>query len=385
VKVYIGGPQRIGGAIREMYAPGGKQAFDYHFMGEDVYLREFCVIACEPEQVPASQESERSIGRHLEGCRIGFDLGASDMKVSAVQDGKAVFATEMEWNPRVQTDPSYHKEKIRDALKLAREKLPRLDAIGGSSAGIYINNRPMIASLFRGIPKERFDEVRNMFLEIRSEMNVPLEVVNDGDVTALAGSMSLGVNGVLGIAMGSSEAAGYVTPQGNITNWLNELAFAPIDYNPAAPVEEWSGDRGCGASYLSQQCVFRLSAQAGIAIPDELSIAQRLKFVQDQLEAGHQGALSIWRSMAIYMGYAIAHYANFYDLEHVLILGRCTSGSGGQLILDGAKEVLRIEFPDLASKLQIHLPDEISRRVGQSIAAASLPEIEKKESANGTT
>src|SRR5690606_40378580 len=101
------------------------------------------------------------------------------------------------------------------ALKLAASKMRRVDAIGGSSAGVYIDNRPMIASLFRGIPRERFDEVRNMLLDIRREMGVPLEVVNDGEGTALAGSLSLGAKRILGIALGSSEGAGYVTGEGS--------------------------------------------------------------------------------------------------------------------------------------------------------------------------
>ncbi|MBN1148511.1 MAG: ROK family protein [Anaerolineales bacterium] len=375
-RVYVGGPPALGQAMRRIYSAQGERAFDYHFMGEDVYLRAFSVVACAPDEVPPDRESERSIGRHLDGCRIGFDLGASDLKVSAVVEGEAVFATEIEWNPRDQSDPGYHKSRVKAALQMALEKLPRLDAIGGSSAGVYIENRPMIASLFRGVPKQRFDEVRNMFLEIEAEMGVPLVIVNDGEVTALAGSMSLNVNAVLGIAMGSSEAGGYVTPQGNITNWLNELAFAPIDYNPHAPVDEWSGDRGCGASYLSQQCVFRLATRAGVDIPSELSKAQKLKFAQEELEAGNPGARDIWKSMGIYAGYAVAHYASFYELQHVLILGRCTSGSGGGIILEGANQALRGEFPELARKVTLHLPDELSRRVGQSIAAASLPEIQ---------
>jgi hypothetical protein len=77
--------------------------------------------------------------------------------------------------------------------------------------------------------------------------------------------------------------------------------------------------------------------------------------------------------MGVYLGYGLAHYADFYDIKHVLILGRCTSGRGGDLILEGAKEVLRTEFPELAECIHIQLPDEKSRRVGQSIAAASLP------------
>jgi predicted NBD/HSP70 family sugar kinase len=254
--------------------------------------------------------------------------------------------------------------------------MPRVDAIGGSSAGVYINNRPMVASLFRGIPDERFDDVRDMFLRIRAEMGgMPLEVINDGEVTALAGSMSLEDDSILGVAMGSSEAAGYVTPEGNITDWLNELAFAPVDYHPAASVDEWSQDRGVGALYFSQQAVFRLAPHAGIDIPQHVTDAEKLKSVQAKLEAGHAGAAKIWQSMGIYLGYTLAHYADFYALKHVLILGRCTSGSGGPIILDGANAVLKSEFPELADRINIQLPDEKSRRVGQSIAAASLPEI----------
>jgi predicted NBD/HSP70 family sugar kinase len=291
-------------------------------------------------------------------------------------DGNAIFSEEIVWEPRKQTDPRYHYGKIVDALKLAASKMPRVDAIGGSSAGVYVANRPMIASLFRGIPEDRFEEIRTMFLRIRREMgNIPLEVINDGEVTALAGSMSLEDDSILGVAMGSSEAAGYVTPEGNITDWLNELAFAPVDYQPDAPADEWSGDRGVGALYFSQQCVFRLAPRAGIAVPQGVTDAEKLKAVQVELEAGHAGAIDIWRSMGVYLGYGIAHYADFYALKHVLILGRCTSGSGGQIILDGANAVLKAEFPDLAARVNIQLPDEKSRRVGQSIAAASLPEI----------
>ena len=373
-RTYVGGPAALADHLRSVYSPTGARAFDCQFMGEDVYGQPFEVLACTPAEVPPARELGQPLGRHLEGCRIGFDLGASDRKVSAVIDGEAVFSEEVVWSPRLHSDPAYHYGEIMQALRTAASHLPRVDAIGGSSAGILVNNQVRIASLFRGIPKERYGEIRDVFLRIRAELGVPLEVANDGDVTALAGAMSLGENGVLGIALGSSEAAGYVNTEGNLLGWLNELAFAPVDYSPDAPVDEWSGDRGAGALYFSQQCVFRLSPAAGIELPVGVPDAERLKAVQDLLEAGHPGAQQIWETMGVYLGYAIAHYADFYEIRHLLLLGRCTSGRGGGLLLGGALGLLRREFPELAH-LQIQLPDERSRRVGQSIAAASLPPL----------
>jgi predicted NBD/HSP70 family sugar kinase len=374
--LYVGGSPKIAEYLKKTYNRDGAQKFDHHFMGEKVYEKEFSVVCCEVDEVPASRETGKLLGRNLQGHRIGFDLGASDRKVSAVVDGTPIFSEEVIWEPRKNSDPEYHYREIVAALKTAASKLPRVDAIGGSSAGIYIDNRPMVASLFRGIPEQKFPEIKNMFLRIREEMGVPLEVINDGDVTALAGSMSVEDNGILGIALGSSEAAGYVNMEGHIMGWLNELAFAPIDYSPNAPVEEWSGDQGCGASYFSQQCVFRLALRAGIEIPADVTDAEKLKFVQKKLQAGHEGAIQIWQSMGIYLGYGIAHYADFYDIKHVLILGRCTSGHGGDLLLEGAKKVFEVEFPELLTRIELHLPDEKIRRVGQSVAAASLPVIE---------
>ncbi len=373
--LYVGAPDRIGRHIRKAYSGNGERKFDFHFMGTQVYEREFCVVVCDADEVPASHETGKLLGRNLDGCRIGFDLGASDRKVSAVVDGNVVYSEEVIWQPRMNSDPAYHYSEVMAALKSAASKMPRVDAVGGSSAGIYVDNRPMVASLFRNVPKEKFGEIRDMFLHIRDEMGVPLEVINDGDVTALAGSMSIGDNGILGIALGSSEAAGYVNLEGRIMGWLNELAFAPIDYSPDAPVDEWSGDLGCGASYFSQQCVFRLAPKVGIEIPADVTDAEKLNFVQKKLEAGEPGALKIWQSMGVYLGYGIAHYAEFYDIQHVLILGRCTSGQGGDLLIEGAEQVLKIEFPDLLKKIELHLPDEKIRRVGQSVAAASLPAI----------
>jgi predicted NBD/HSP70 family sugar kinase len=373
-RVMVGGPMSIGDHLRKVYSAGGARTFDADFMG-GVYEHPFTVETCSPDDIPEASEGALQIGRHLEGCRIGFDLGATDRKVAAVIDGESVFSEEVVWDPRNAADPAYHFNEIMSGLKSAASHMPRVDAIGGSSAGVYINNRPRVASLFRGIPKELFDaKTTRLFLDLQQAWGgIPFVVVNDGEVTALAGSMSLNDNSVLGIALGSSQAGGYVTPTGGISTWLDELAFVPVDYDPQAPVDEWSGDPGVGAQYFSQQAVFRLAPVAGIQLDPKMGPADQLKAVQALLSNGDECARKIFETIGVYVGYGVAHYADFYELRHVLILGRVTSGDGGSIVLDKAQEVLRAEFPELAEKIELHLPDEKTRRVGQAVAAASLP------------
>jgi predicted NBD/HSP70 family sugar kinase len=297
--------------------------------------------------------------------------------VAAVIDGEVVFSDETVWDPYYKPDPQYHFDGIMDSLKKAAAHLPRVDAIGGSAAGVYVNNRVKAGSLFRGVPEDVFNaRVKDLFLDIRRAWkDVPFEVVNDGEVTALAGSMSLKANAILGIALGTSTAAGYVTPDGNITSWLNELAFVPVDYNPAAAADEWSGDYGVGAQYFSQQCAARLMPAAGIDSPADMPLPERLKQVQALMLDGDYRAKKIYQTIGTYVGYGVAHFAAFYDLRHVLILGRVTSGPGGDDIIEGARDVLNVEFPDLAGQIAFHVPDEHDKRHGQAIAAASLPAL----------
>ena len=394
-KIIIGGYQPMVEMIRSLYSPIGKRHKDYELIGEKVYDGELQVEGCSLDDLPADSVSSFPLGRHLDGCRIGFDLGGSDRKAAAVIDGEAIFSEEISWDPRMQTDPAYHQEGIRDSLRRAAEHLPkdangrpRIDAIGGSAAGIYIDKEVKIASLFRSVRQEAFDaKVRRIFFDvIENEWgNVPFEVVNDGEVTALAGSMSLNDNAVLGVAMGTSLAAGYVNATGHITPWLNELAFAPIDYREKAPVDEWSGDRGCGVDYLSQQGVGRLTKPAGFDFDaDSLNsknsekLAQVLEEVQSHLSKGDQRARKIYESLGVYFGYSIAHYAQFYDIHNLLVLGRVTSGEGGAIIINKAQQVLRDECSELCDQIKITTPDEKDKRHGQAIAAASLPELSKK-------
>ncbi len=374
-KVYISGSEAMYEAVKDAYRPGGSREFDADFMA-NVYERPFEVVLC--DAVPAEYSNPQAVGRHMDGCRIGFDAGGSDRKVSAVIDGESVFSEEVVWYPKVTEDPDYHYEGIVSALKAAAEHLPHVDAVGVSSAGIYINNRTMVASLFLKVPKELFDEkVKDIYIRAITDTfgDVPYVVANDGDVSALAGAMSLGENNILGIAMGTSEAVGYVDENGNVTGWLNELAFAPVDANPEAMADEWSGDIGCGVKYFSQDGVIKLAPRAGIELNGDDAPAQKLKAVQALMESGDSRAEAVYRSIGVYLGHTLAFYHSFYGLKYVLLLGRVMSGRGGDIILDTCKAVLAEEYPEVADKIVPSLPDEKARRVGQSVAAASLPEI----------
>lgn len=375
-KIYICGDDYVYNRIAEDYTLTGSRAFDVDFM-QTVYEQPFEVIKSTEEDFPKANYVEVKIGGHLDGCRIGFDAGGSDRKVSAVVDGKVVYSEEVVWFPKTNSDYHYHYEGIMAAMKTAASKMPRVDAIGVSSAGVYINNKIMVASLFLKVPKEDYKpHVQNMYIDIAKEIGAPLEVANDGDVTALAGAIDLKDNCVLGIAMGTSEAVGYINNKGLLNGWLSEVAFVPVDFDKNAMVDEWSGDYGCGVKYFSQDGVIKLAENAGFKFPEGSSPAEKLKVIQKLMAEGDPMARQIYCDIGTYLGYAIPYYSEFYQIKHLLLLGRVTSGEGGSLIVENAKKVLREEFPELAD-INITMPDESNKRVGQSIAAASLPEIKK--------
>lgn len=373
-RVLVSGTPALAEALEEIYRPDGQRAFDHSVLGGRIYRSDLTIDYCPEGAFPAESHSARPLGRNLDGCRIGFDLGGSDRKAAAVIDGEVVFSEEIAWDPYFQADPDYHLEGIRDSLRRAAAHLPRVDAIGGSAAGVYVNNEVRAGSLFRGISEDDFDRhVRRIFFRLKDEWGgIPFEVVNDGEVTALAGSMAMNDNAVLGISLGTSMAAGYVDPDGHIRPWLNELAFAPVDYHPEAPADEWSQDIGCGVQYFSQQAVARLVPVAGIEIDPGMPFPEQLLEVQKRMQAGDPRARRIFETIGAYLGYSIAHYAEFYAIRNVLILGRVTSGEGGEVILEKAGEVLRVAFPELAAGIRLRTPDEKQKRHGQAVAAASL-------------
>jgi len=371
-RVTICGDDALAAYVKEAYGETGARAFDSAFMAR-VYERPFEVLSLPLDQKPAAKERSVKAGGDATGCRIGFDAGGSDRKVSAVIDGEAVYSEEVVWSPKTQADPAYHYEGILSAFKTAASKMPRVDAIGVSSAGIYIDNRTAVASLFLKVPQDLFEaQVKDIYIRAAKAIgeNIPLRVVNDGDVTALAGAMELGDNSVLGIAMGTSEAGGFVDEGGDITGWLNELAFTPVDANPAAMADEWSGDIGCGVKYFSQDGVIKLAPAAGIELDPALAPGEKLKIVQDLLAQGDARCEKIFESIGCYLGHALPYYWEFYKFKYVLLLGRVMSGEGGNIIAKVAKQVLAEEYPDC--DFLVHVPDEKSRRVGQSVAAAWL-------------
>ena len=376
-RIYICGDSALAQRLQKAYTLEGERKFDVQFM-QDVYEVPFEVIDCSIEDCPKANESSVSIGGHMEGCRIGFDAGGSDRKVSAVIDGKTVYSEEVVWHPKTESDPQYHFDGIVSAFKTAASKMPRVDGIGVSSAGVFIGNSPMVSSLFIKVPREKRDLVKSIYDRAALELgDVPIVVANDGDVTALAGAMGMECGSVMGMAMGTSEAVGYVDADGNVLGWLNELAFAPVDLFEGAMEDEWSTDIGVGCKYFSQDAVIKLAPKAGIELPEDLTPAEKLKAVQGLVEKGDERAKRIFASIGAYLAHTMKLYCRFYDVHHMIVLGRVMSGVGGSIILDTCLRIMAEEYPELASRVRVMLPDEKTRRVGQSVAAASLPEVRK--------
>ena len=374
-RIYICGDSAVAQRLKEAYTLTGDRKFDVQFM-QDVYEVPFEVIDCAPEDFPTANESSVSIGGHMEGCRIGFDAGGSDRKVSAVIDGKTVYSEEVVWHPKTESDPQYHFDGIVAAFRTAASKMPRVDGIGVSSAGVFIGNSPMVSSLFIKVPREKRELVKTIYDRAAKELgDVPIVVANDGDVTALAGAMGMECGSVMGMAMGTSEAVGYVDADGNVLGWLNELAFAPVDLNENAMVDEWSTDIGVGCKYFSQDAVIKLAPAAGIELDEALTPAEKLRVVQDLVGKGDERAKRVFESIGVYLAHTMKLYCRFYDVHRMIVLGRVMSGVGGSIILDRCLKTMREEYPELAAKVKVMLPDEKTRRVGQSVAAASLPEV----------
>ena len=376
-KVYVCGCSEIAKKLQAAYSLTGERAFDYDFF-QKLYEKELTIVDLPLDACPAANEAPRPLGGHLDGCRIGFDAGGSDRKVSAVIDGECVYSEEVVWHPKTNPDPTYQYEGILDSFRTAASKMPRVDGIGVSSAGVFVGNAPMISSIFYCVPRDRWEEVKTVFDRAAAEIgDVPIVVANDGDVSALAGAMGMNCGNIMGLAMGTSEAVGYVDKDKNVLGWISELAFAPVDLSEEAMQDEWSTDFGVGCKYFSQDAVIKLAPRAGIELDASLTPAEKLKVVQKLMEADDPRAQAVFKDIGTYLAYTVVLYNKFYDLQHLMLLGRVMSGKGGDTILSTCQAVLKDEFPALYEKVEVMLPDENTRRVGQSAAAASLPDIRK--------
>ena len=372
-RITICGCPELTKRLQNAYRPGGERDFDCTFFFQ-LYERELEIVCAAEGEFPAANESPRPIGGHLSGCRIGFDAGGSDRKVSAVIDGECVYSEEVIWYPKLSQDPTYQYNEILSAFRTAASKMPRVDGIGVSSAGVFIGNAPMVSSLFIKVPRSRWDEVKTVYDRAGAAIcDAPVVVANDGDVSALAGAMGLGKGKLMGLAMGTSEAVGYVDKDQNVLGWINELAFAPVDLQADAMQDEWSTDFGVGCKYFSQDAVVKLAPAAGLELPEGLPVAEKLKCIQELMQHDDPRAQVIFETIGSYLAYTVVLYSQFYDLEYLMLLGRVMSGKGGDTILRVCCDILSDEYPELAAKCCVTLPDEKMRRVGQSVAAASLP------------
>jgi predicted NBD/HSP70 family sugar kinase len=394
------GPAKICQALQSDFSKEGKYRFEVTTMPKVCGSnKDFIVtVVTDAAELPDNADLPQPCSKEANGCRLAFDLGKSDIKTVAVQDNEVKYSMETKWDV-TNPDPDYHFNKIKDALELAKKELPRVDAIGGSATGtISPENDATWCDIFPNVPPEVYREkVVGIFKRLTAELagNVPLKVINDGEVTALAAVKQIGGGNVLGISMGSSEGAGYANSDGNLTGWINELCYVRLDMNPEAPTDPWTAGahRGISHMYLGQRGATKLAVDAGVVLEDNLKYphndmcninhenhATCLEAIQKAMKDPEKEpqVRKIYETMGVYLGYALAQYSEFYKIDHLMILGRVSKGEGGKIMLDTARTVLETDFKEYQG-IQFHTADEHFKAVGQCIAAAALPHVEVQQ------
>lgn len=404
------GPAGICEALKAAYSPGGTYAFEVDVMpkafGHPDKPFEVTIVGRAPFghlDLPEGKDTPQVCGKSAAGCRLAFDLGKSDIKTVAVKDGKVLDSMETEWDV-TNPDPDYHFEAIVTALKgtIGRAKAQGfgdIQAVGGSATGtVSANNEATWCDIFPNVPPDVYKEkVVDIFKRIVKEVagDVPLKVINDGEVTALAAVQKIQKGNVMGISMGSSEGGGYANADGDLMGWINELCYMKLDMNPRAPTDPWTkgAHKGISHMYLGQRGATKnaykicdVPENYKYPHPDMCTIkhedhAQCLKLIQAAMKSDPDNASDLYRTCGVYLGYALAQYQEYYTIEHVMILGRVSKGDGGDLMLKTASEVLEAEFPDLP-KITFHTADDHFKAVGQCIAAAALPVIDPCKSSH---
>ena len=378
-KLYLCGNEELSAALKDYYLSGETKLDSINF-AEKAFSREFTIEILPFESCPSVKEQPRSLGFHLDGCRIGFDAGASDRKVAAVVDGETIYAEEVLWYAKFRSDIDYHYNEIVTAFKTAASKMPRVDAIGVSTASLVVDNRLKFTSFFKMIPPEIAEtEGADIYLRAAKEIgdDIPITILTDGAVSALAGAMVLNKKSLLGIAVGTSIGMGYIDSDGKVSDRSVGLASNKVSLNEDAPIDEWGNEVGVGDSYFSQNQVIRLAEKIGIEMPEDLYPAEKLLIVQEQMENDHPEVRKIYEHIGCCLAHTLPLCGLFFDLENVYLCGRVFSNKGGELILSECQRILAEEYPEFNKQITVWLPDEKARRVSQSVAAASLPEITK--------
>jgi len=394
----IAGPPTLCGYLTEAFSPTGDCAFEVTSMPNVCGTpdKAFEVKVVKVANLPPSKDTAQKCGTDANGSRLAFDLGKSDIKVVAVKDNEVLYSKETEWDV-TNPDPDYHYKAIKDAMELGKAKLDKIDAIGGSATGtVSGKNEATWCDIFPNVPPDVYKEkVVDIFNRLAKDLagDVPLKVINDGEVTALAAFKKLGGKGnVMGISMGSSEGGGYANADGDLLGWINELCYIKLDLNPEAPTDPWTKGAYTGIShmYLGQRGATKLAAVAGLDCPEDQAYphanmctikhephAQCLKIIQAAMsDPGKEPqARKIYETIGVYLGYALLQYLEHYAIDHIMILGRVSKGAGGDHMLSTAKQVLAVERPDV--NIEFHTADDHFKAVGQCIAAAALPELPK--------
>jgi len=395
-ELQLAGPPKMCEALKAAFSEGGMYEFEATAMPNVCGTPDakFEVKIVKAEELPEAKDAPQVCGKDASGCRLAFDLGKSDIKTVAVKDGEVVYSQETEWDV-TSPDPDYHFKAVVDALMLAKAALPKVDCVGGSATGtISGDNEATWCDIFPNVPPDVYKEkVVDIFKRIAKEVagDVPLKVINDGEVTALAAVQKIGKGNIMGISMGSSEGGGYANADGNLMGWINELCYIRLDLNPEAPTDPWTKGAHTGIShlYLGQRGATKLAHKAGVEVPENYIYphpdmctikhedhAQCLKLIQKAMGDPNkeQQVKALYETCGVYLGYAIAQYQEFYKIDHVMILGRVSKGKGGDIMLNKANEVLQTEFPQYAD-VAFHTADDHFKAVGQCIAAAALPEL----------
>jgi len=370
-KVVICGDNRVTSYVKRIFSKTGKRAFDNELM-ERVYDNYFEIVYIPANSAPSENESSSAVNIDKNGNRIGMEINQEFISAVALCNGGLVFSGKEKWEPQANSKPEYHCKFIADMIQKAASKLEKVDCIGVSSAGIHIDNKTMISSLYSLVSDRDFEKkIKNIYIDIASDLETRLRVENDGDVTALAGAQIIDSGNVLGIILGASEGSGYVDKNRNITGWLNELAFAPVACSDSAVFDSWSGDYGCGGQYLSDSAVARLAYKAGFSFEKSLNDTQKREQLQKALQENDQKAIKVFSDIGIYLGHIIPLYAQIYEISHIMLLGEIMASKSGEIIIESAKKVLCEEYPECCN-IVLHLPEETVIKEGLSFAAASL-------------